>query len=129
MLFVCLFLFMFSAYSVSSLEVKPVKLCINCKHFLLKPIMSNPENGKCLLYPKMIVDKNNLVTGYTTSVDYEKCVVARNSEDMCGEEGKHYEHGDGNNLKKIIFYKKLFKLFPRNDDTEFLKCPSFCGDM
>jgi len=91
--------------------------------------MSNPASGKCLLYPKMIVDKNNLVTGYSSSIDYEKCVVSRNSEDMCGEEGKHYEPGDGNNLKKINFYKKLFKLFPRNDDTEFLKCPSFCGDM
>jgi hypothetical protein len=116
---------MYSAYSVSSVEVKPVKFCINCKHFLLKPSFSNPEDGKCSLYPIMKVDKNNLVVGYTSSIDYEKCEVVRISEDMCGEEGKYYEPGDGNNLKKIKFYRRLFKLFPRNDDMEFLKCPSW----
>ena len=121
MLFICLFLFMYSVYSA---EVKPVKLCINCRHFLLKPSFSNPNNGKCSLYPTMKVDRN-LISGYTSYIDYEKCIISRNNENMCGEDGKRYEPGNGNNYQKIKFYQRLFKFFPKGDELEFLKCPNW----
>jgi len=124
MLYLYIFLFIHSLYSVYSIEVKPAKLCVNCKHFLLDHPLSNVENGKCLLFQTKKTDKKN-VNGHKILVDYEKCIVVRNSEDMCGKKGKYYEHKHGNTDEMTEFLKKLMRKFPRNDDMEFLQCPNW----
>ena len=124
MLFLYIFLFIHSLCSVYSIEVKPVNLCVNCKHFLLHHPLSNVENGKCLLFPIKKTDKKS-ITGYKILVDYEKCIVVRNSEDMCGKKGKYYEHKHGNTDEMNEFLKKIMRKFPRNDDMEFLQCPNW----
>lgn len=120
MLFFYMFLFIYSVYS---LEVTPVKLCKNCKHFMLKSPFSNPENGKCSLYPTLKVDKNRFGSGYTSYIDYEKCGVIRNKDNMCGKEGKRHEPRNGNHDEEVNFLKKLSKGFLQNNG-EFLKCPN-----
>lgn len=125
MLFLYIFLFISSAYSIYCLEVKPVKLCLNCKHFLLVHPLSNPENGKCLLFPIKKKEKTKIFTKYTSPIDYEKCIVVRNSEDMCGKKGKYYEHKHGNGDEINEFLKKIIRKFPRNDDMDFLQCPNW----
>ena len=115
---------LFFLFYVHSQEIKPVKLCINCKHFVLKPSFSNPENGKCLLFQKMNTDKKNLVTGYNDILDYEKCIIVRNNENMCGEDGKYYEPGNKDNYELNEFLRKLFKKYRINDNIDFLKCPN-----
>ena len=76
MLFFCLFLFMFSVHS------QTVRLCMNCKHFLLNPSLS----GKCTLFPEKMEDNMNyLIT------NYKKCIIVRYTSDRCGEKGKYYE--------------------------------------
>lgn len=124
MLYLYIFLFISTVYSISCLEAKPVKLCVNCKHFLLSHPLSHPENGKCLLFPIKKTDKKS-ITRYITQVDYEKCIVLRNSEDMCGKKGKYYEHKNGNTDEMNEFLKKIIKKIPRNDDMDFLKCPNW----
>jgi hypothetical protein len=127
MLYLYIFLFIHSLYSVYCLEVKPIKSCVNCKHFFLENPLSNPENGKCLLFPIKKIDKTvkKSMTRYTNPVDYEKCIFVRNNEDMCGKQGKYYEHKHGNNDDMKEFLKKLMRKFPRNDDMEFLQCPNW----
>lgn len=120
-----LYIFLFISTSVYCVDVKPVKLCLNCKHFLLENPLSNPENGKCLLFPIKKTNKKSITSRYTNPVDYEKCIVVRNSEDMCAKQGKYYEHKHGNTDEMNEFLKKLIKRFPRNDDMDFLQCPNW----
>lgn len=120
-----LYIFLFISTSVYCVHVKPIKLCLNCKHFLLENPLSNPENGKCLLFPIKKMNKKSITSRYTNPVDYEKCIVVRNSEDMCGKKGKYYEHKHGNTDEMNEFLKKLIKRFPRNDDMDFLQCPNW----
>lgn len=124
MLFLYIFLFISSVYS---LEVKPVKHCVNCKNFFLENPLLNPENGKCLLFPIKKIDKTvkKSMTKYTNLVDYEKCIVVRNNEDMCGKQAKYYEHKHGNTDEMNEFLKNIIKKFPRNDDMDFLQCPNW----
>ena len=78
-----LFLFMFSVHS------QTVRLCMNCKHFLLNPSSSgyvNPENGKCTLFPEKMEDNMNYLIK-----NYKKCIIVRYTSDRCGKEGKYYE--------------------------------------
>jgi hypothetical protein len=107
--------------------VKPIKSCVNCKHFLLENPLSNPENGKCLLFPIKKIDKTvkKSITGYKSPPDYEKCIFVRNNEDMCGKKGKYYEHKHGNTDDMKEFLKKIMRKFPRNDDMDFLQCPNW----
>ena len=121
MLFFFVFLFL---YSVDSVEVKPVKLCKNCKHFMLKSSFSNSENGKCSLFPTLKVDRNRFGSGYTNYIDYEKCQLVRNNDNMCGKEGRRYEPRNGNHAEEVNFLKKLSKNFLGNNGVEFLKCPN-----
>jgi len=83
MLFFCLFLFMFSVHS------QTVRLCMNCKHFLLNPSLY----GKCTLFPEKMEDNMNyLITGEVPPIaDYKKCIIVRYTSDRCGKEGKYYE--------------------------------------
>jgi hypothetical protein len=82
------------------------------------------ENGKCLLFQIKKTDKKN-ITRNKILVDYEKCIVVRNSEDMCGKKGKYYEHKHGNTDEMTEFLKKIMRKFPRNDDMDFLQCPNW----
>lgn len=118
MLFFYMFLFLYSVYS---LELKPVKLCANCKHYMLRPYVFNSENEKCSLFPVIKVNRNRFGPGYTSYIDYEKCVVVRNDDNMCGKEGRRYElrndtHHDSDD-ERVIFSKKLAKDFTRKRDT------------
>ena len=75
---------------LSASQIKP-NLCINCK-FYTKNFLTFSEFGKCSLFPK---DKDNdyfLVNGIkNNNQEYHYCSTSRNSERMCGEEGKFYE--------------------------------------
>jgi len=67
------------------------KLCKNCRHFL-KPLVTPIEFGKCamLLQPKD--DINYFITGKRKNKsEHYFCSVARQSDYLCGEEGKYYE--------------------------------------
>lgn len=113
MLFFYIFFLLYSIYSV---ELKSVNLCANCKHFMLKPSFSNSENGKCALFPVIKVNRNRFGPGYTSYIDYEKCVVVRNNDDMCGKQARRYEPRNGNHDGEVNFYKKMAKDFLRNND-------------
>lgn len=67
MLFFCLFLFIFS------IHVQTVRLCMNCKHFLLNQSLS----GKCTLFPEKMGDNMNyLITGDAPPIaDYKNALL------------------------------------------------------
>lgn len=119
-----LFLYILLCYSVYSIDIKPMNQCINCKHFRLNNPLASIENGKCVLYPVMNTNKTNLFSTYINKVDYEKCIVVRNNEKMCGKHGKYYEDRNGNHEEMNEFLKKIKKIFPQNDEIDFLKCPN-----
>lgn len=78
----------------TNLFVKP-KLCIDCK-FFTKEFFIADKFGKCLAFPREQRNEdyiNFLVDGskITRKIGYNYCSVARNSEIMCGKEGKLYE--------------------------------------
>ena len=63
----------------------PVR-CVNCKHFR-KDMYTEPQFGKCAKFPErrpptFDVSEINM---------YKYCVTARDSDSMCGKEGKFYE--------------------------------------
>jgi hypothetical protein len=67
------------------------KICINCKYFI-----SDNRNGifgKCSFFPTSEGKLNLLVTGVNKD-EYYYCSTARDSNDMCGEEGKYYKKED-----------------------------------
>ena len=119
-----LFLYFLLCYSVYSIDIKPIKQCVNCKHFRLNNPFASTEHGKCVLYPIINTNKKNLFSRYVNEVDYEKCIVVRNNEKMCGKNGRYYEDRNGNNEKMNEFLKKIKKTFPQNDEMDFLKCPN-----
>ncbi len=93
MLFFCLF---YLFLSICSFPIQSMKLCINCKYFLLNPSLkgyANPENGKCTLFPEKMEDNMNyLITGEVPPIaDYKKCIIVRYTSDRCGKEGRYYE--------------------------------------
>jgi len=69
------------------------KFCIHCKHFT-KPLFTRNEFGKCLMFPNIIQPDNYYVTGKIkkNNQDYYYCSTARSQSNMCGNEGKFYEH-------------------------------------
>jgi len=77
-------------------EVKP-KLCINCKYFITDN--KTGKFGKCSLFPQKEGKINVLVNGINEE-EYRYASIARERNDMCGEEGNMYK-------KKIIRNKKL----------------------
>ena len=78
---------------LSASQIIP-KLCINCK-FYTKNFFSFSEFGKCSLFPKEKDNDYFLVNGNinnnNNNIEYHYCATSRNSERMCGEEGKFYE--------------------------------------
>jgi len=71
-----------------SVKVTKPKLCINCKHFVTDN--KTGEFGKCSLFPRKEGKLNFLVSGVNKD-EYMYCTTARESTDMCGEEGKMYK--------------------------------------
>jgi hypothetical protein len=67
------------------------KICINCKYFISDN--SNGIFGKCSFFPTSEGKVNLLVTGVNKD-EYYFCSTARDSNDMCGEEGKYYKKED-----------------------------------
>ena len=60
--------------------------------------MTQNKFGKCAAFP--ILDKSDsyLVTGIKNE-DYNYCSIARQYDDMCGIEGKHYKNKLSKNEK------------------------------
>jgi hypothetical protein len=78
---------------ISVKQVKP-NLCINCKHFI--PDNNNGKFGKCSFFKIKEFNTDFLVNGISNEEDnYYFCSTSRNSNNMCGEEGKYYK-------KKIV---------------------------
>ena len=65
------------------------KLCNNCKHFM--DIGSSPIFARCALFPTTY-DNAHLVLGTKSSpLNLHFCSSARDSESLCGEEGKMFK--------------------------------------
>ena len=80
------------------------RICVNCRYFINQ---NDLTYGKCLLFPKKNPPENEykkqkelidfLVSGYEKPKkpkerDYYFCSTARDSENMCGKEGKLFEN-------------------------------------
>ena len=81
---------------ISLKQVKP-KLCINCKHFITDN--DTGKYGKCSLFERKEGKINFLVNGINEK-EYYYCNTLRDTNNMCGEEGKYYK-------KKIVKKEKL----------------------
>jgi hypothetical protein len=88
--------FIFIIYSIilSSFLANKItpKLCIDCKFYKRGIFTISSEFGRCELFTK---EKNTdyfLVNGKKdNNIEHYYCSTARNSDRMCGEEGKFYE--------------------------------------
>jgi hypothetical protein len=78
------------------------KFCVECKHFKKdRSYFLGTSNGKCALFPIIDSISNRehddekieyLVSGERNDdIDYSDCVKARQSETMCGQEGKFFK--------------------------------------
>ena len=121
-LFLCIFTI--NAYNNQpSYSSKPYssqeKKCINCQFFLLKQnnpfnhnLETNPEFGKCSLFPKP-ERKNNLIVGDDyediNNMEFSYCTTARSFKDMCGKNGRFYR--PKKYAKKKQYCNKIRKLF------------------
>ena len=74
--------------SISLQQHTQPKLCINCKYFISDN--ANNEFSKCSFLPTHEGKINFLVAGINQD-KYYYCSTARDSNNMCGEDGKHYE--------------------------------------
>ena len=79
-------------------QMKP-KLCIHCKYFIPSNASGIDKFGKCALFKTEEGKIDYLVTGETEQ-KYYYCSTSRDSNDMCGEEGKYYK-------KKIVRNKHM----------------------
>jgi hypothetical protein len=77
------------------LKTNKPKICIHCKYFI--PDNDNGKYGKCSFFP--IRDINFLVNGINEE-KYYYCSTSRDSNDMCGEEGKYYKKRIVKKMKK-----------------------------
>jgi hypothetical protein len=73
---------------IYSLQAIKAKLCINCKYFI--PDNYNSKFGRCSLFPKKENKINFLVNGIDDE-EYYLCCIARDTNNMCGKEGKYYK--------------------------------------
>jgi hypothetical protein len=81
---------------IISLKQNKPKICINCKYFITDN--NTNKHGRCSLFPKKETKITFLVNGINEE-DYHFCSIARDLNNMCGEEGKHYK-------KKIVKKEK-----------------------
>jgi len=75
---------------ISLRQINP-KLCINCKYFITDN--DTGKFGKCSFFPKKDIKINYLVNGINSinKNEYYYCSTSRDTNDMCGEEGKYHE--------------------------------------
>ena len=76
--------------------LKKPNFCKDCKYFISSDSLffpPKPEFGKCKLFPRVIENDNYLVTGENNEIntEYKYCSIVRNSNNMCGIEGKLFE--------------------------------------
>jgi hypothetical protein len=85
-----IYILLFLSIILSCNSLKP-NFCYNCK-YLIKD-SENIEFSKCSIYPIIREDHNYLVTGIikNNEIEYTYCSIARNSDVMCGKEGKKYK--------------------------------------
>ncbi len=76
---------------ISSVQTQP-KLCINCKYFLRENF--NSKFSKCSFFLKKEGKINFLVNGIINKDEYFFCSTVRDTDNMCGEEGKFYKEKD-----------------------------------
>ena len=62
--------------------------CINCKYFI--PDNDDSKYGRCSLFQKKEGKINFLVNGINNQ-EYYYCSTSRDTNEMCGEEGKYYK--------------------------------------
>ena len=76
---------------ISASRIRP-KFCVDCK-FYKKDLFTFSEFGKCTLFPREKYNDYFLVNGNKNdnNIEYHYCSTSRNSDRMCGEEGKYYE--------------------------------------
>lgn len=89
------FLFIISCFLLSltnSQKSMNTKFCLNCRYFLDNSY-TGIQFGKCAQFPHIIEDNSYLITGTSIyqEIDYHYCSTARNTETMCGKEGKIYK--------------------------------------
>jgi hypothetical protein len=73
---------------IISLKQNKPKLCINCKYFITDNITD--KFGRCSFFPKPNGKINYLVNGINDD-EYFFCSTSRETNSMCGEEGKYYK--------------------------------------
>ena len=75
---------------ISLKEIKP-KFCFNCKYFITDN--NTGKFGKCSLFTKEEKNIYMLVNGISEdkNIEYHYCCVSRETEHMCGKEGKMYK--------------------------------------
>ena len=80
-----------SGFSVPMIPTEP-KLCKNCKFFVKESIFTSNKFGQCTLF-NYEETKYFLVDGIPEKKleNYYYCSTARNSDRMCGVEGKKFE--------------------------------------
>jgi hypothetical protein len=76
---------------IISLKQDKPKLCINCKYFIADN--DNGKFGKCYFFPKQNEKNYYLVNGinHINEDEYFYCSTSRDTNSMCGEEGKYYK--------------------------------------
>jgi hypothetical protein len=81
-----------SQWSVIAIEIpQKLKLCINCKYYT-KNFFSSSEYGQCRMFIRVNDNDSFLVNGINNKkIENYYCSTARNSEKMCGQDGKFYE--------------------------------------
>ena len=93
--YILLCIFFYNILSTISANQNTPKFCIDCK-FFKNNFFSGSEYAKCSAFPIIEIEKDNadyLVNGYrkNSKTEYTYCSLARNSERLCGKEGKFYE--------------------------------------
>lgn len=77
-----------------------MNICKNCRHFKNESL--DIYNGKCLLNPKYLPSRVDVIKGTTIAPDYQMKYAYRERETgHCGPEGKFYEYET--DLKKRIW--------------------------
>lgn len=88
------YIFLIISHTIlSTFSINPnPKLCVDCKFFRGELFLGN-KFARCSLFPTEEINHDFLVDGSKKNkqIKYGYCSVARQFDDMCGNEGKLYE--------------------------------------
>lgn len=90
------YIFLIISHTIlSTFSINPTptqKLCVDCKFFKSELFFGN-KFARCSLFPTEEINYDFLVDGSKKNkqIKYGYCSVARQFDDMCGNEGKLYE--------------------------------------